>query len=353
MLTGAPGDLEIEMRMAAAPAAEAAQAEPAIGAHGLRLPATFLGELPCADCPGVRYRLNLWPDQAFFLRRAWEGKDYREDRIGRWSVDPARRVLTLDDGERRTDFQILGPTRLRPLDPDGAPVAPEGGHELAAAEAVEPIGVSLQLRGMVTYLADAARFTECLTGRDYPVAMEGDYAALEHAYLAAGTEPGSPLMASFDGAILDLPAAEGEDTEPTVQVERFIGVWPGDSCERPAADASLTNTYWKILRLGGAAVAAGEGRREPNLVLRPEPASFSATVGCNQIAGGYTLEGERLSFGEAAGTLMACPPPLDDWERRLGQALAAARSWRVDGQALELFDAAGAPVALFQAVYLP
>ena len=237
VLTGAPGDLEIEMRMAAAPAAEAADAEPAIGAHGLRLPATFLGELPCADCPGVRYRLNLWPDQAFFLRRAWEGKDYREDRIGRWSVDPARRVLTLDDGERLTSFEILGPTRLRPLDADGAPLAPEGGHELAAAEEVEPIGVSLQLRGMVTYLADAARFTECLTGRDYPIAMEGDYAALEHAYLAAGTEPGSPLMASFDGAILDLPAAEGEDTEPTVQVERFIGVWPGDSCERPAADA--------------------------------------------------------------------------------------------------------------------
>jgi len=28
-------------------------------AHGLRLPATFLGVLPCADCPGVRYHLDL------------------------------------------------------------------------------------------------------------------------------------------------------------------------------------------------------------------------------------------------------------------------------------------------------
>jgi len=37
---------------------------------------------------------------------------------------------------------------------------------------------------MFRYLADAAQFEECLTGRSYPVAMEGDYLALERAYLA-------------------------------------------------------------------------------------------------------------------------------------------------------------------------
>ena len=49
-------------------------------------------------------------------------------------------------------------------------------------------------------------------------------------------------------------------------------------------EASLTNTYWKILRLGETEVAADEGRREPNLILREGDPRFTATVGCNQIA---------------------------------------------------------------------
>ncbi|MGD8511510.1 MAG: YbaY family lipoprotein, partial [Gammaproteobacteria bacterium] len=37
----------------------------------LRLPATFRGTLPCADCPGVSHHLDLWPDRVFHLRREW------------------------------------------------------------------------------------------------------------------------------------------------------------------------------------------------------------------------------------------------------------------------------------------
>jgi hypothetical protein len=50
--------------------------EPAsIPAHGLRLPATFRGDLPCADCEAVRHHLDLWPDQVFHLQREWLGKE--------------------------------------------------------------------------------------------------------------------------------------------------------------------------------------------------------------------------------------------------------------------------------------
>ena len=80
--------------------AQEAQAAPTqIGAHGLRLPASFAGDLPCADCERLRYRLNLWADQVFHLRRTWEGTDVRRDAVGRWSVDPDRR--TADAARRR------------------------------------------------------------------------------------------------------------------------------------------------------------------------------------------------------------------------------------------------------------
>ena len=50
---------------------------------------------------------------------------------------------------------------------------------------------------------------------------------------------------------------------------------------------------------------------------------------------------------------MACPPPMDDWERQLAGALAATRGWRVNGGALELLDSTGMQIALFQAPEVP
>jgi uncharacterized lipoprotein YbaY/heat shock protein HslJ/uncharacterized lipoprotein NlpE involved in copper resistance len=350
---GAPDTVDIVMRMMPAAPKGARPSAPALGAHGLRLPATFAGDFPCPDCEALRWQLSLWNDQAFHLRREWVGTDRREDRIGRWGVEPAQQALTLSDGVDDLKLTILGPDRLRLLDLDGAPIASDANYELTAKDEVEPLEAELALRGMVTYMADTARFTECLTGREFPLVAEGDYAALEHAYLAAGAEAGTPLMASFDGAIVERPEADGEGSERAVLVERFIGVWPGETCERAMAPASLTDTYWKVLRLGDQEVVPGDGRREPHLILHAGEARFNATVGCNQMAGGYALDGDRLSFGQAASTMMACPAPLDAWEQALGQSLTTTRSWRVDGQTLELFGEDGAPLALFQAVYLP
>ncbi|TNC65377.1 copper resistance protein NlpE N-terminal domain-containing protein [Rubellimicrobium roseum] len=38
-----------------------AEALPPATVCGLRLPATFTGTLPCADCLGIRTHLDLWP----------------------------------------------------------------------------------------------------------------------------------------------------------------------------------------------------------------------------------------------------------------------------------------------------
>ena len=350
---GASDTVSIWMIKVGDTAAPSPDKTPAIGAHGLRLPATFTGRVPCADCEAERFQLNLWPDQVFFLRRAWVGKDRRQDSIGRWSVDADRHVLDLRGTGAEFQFRILGPDRLQLLlAPDEKRTKPDGDSVLTATDEFQPFDPHLPLRGMLTYVADEARFTECLTGRDYPLVRDGDYEALEHAYLAAGAEVGGPIMASFDGAIVREPEDADKDTGPQILVERFVGVWPGETCERAVDKASLTNTYWKILRLGETEVAPGEGRREPNLILRDGAPRFTATVGCNQFSGAYTLTADHLSFGPTTRTRMACPAPLDDWEERLNVALQRAATWRIDGQTLELLDAGGSPLALFQAVYL-
>lgn len=350
---GAPDHAEVRMIRVGETAAEAPEAPATIGAHGLRLPASFDGELPCADCTTVQYRLNLWPDQVFHLRRSWKGKSMKRDSIGRWSVDPVSQTLDLRGAEEQLQFRIVGPNQIRLLGRDGKPVADDPTYTLTAAPAFAPFEPHLPLRGMLSYTAKEARFTECLTGRDYPLVEDGDYAALEHAWLAAGAEAGGPIMASFDGGIMQVPKADGSDgTQAAVMVERFVGIWPGETCERALDAAQLTNTYWKILRLGDTEVAAGEGFREPNLILREGDTRFSATIGCDQMSGSYALDGGHLAFGNSVATLMACPPPLDTWEMLLARVLAETAGWRIDGQTLELLDARGKALALMQAVYL-
>jgi heat shock protein HslJ len=264
----------------------------------------------------------------------------------RFNSDTAHPVIT-GDAPNHVEIemaQVQTPAR-RGLPEVTPAVAGEGD---AAAEQPPP-----PMRGLVTYLAEAARFSDCATGRSYPIAMEGDYEALEHAYLAAGQEPGMPMMASFDGSIADRPKADSASTEPTVVVDRFVGVWPGEDCAPQLVEATLTDTYWKIVRLAEFEISAGEGRREPHLVLRSEDAHYRATVGCNELVGSFTLYGDDLSFGQGASTRMACLPPLDAWEQQLAGVLEATAAWRIDGQALELIDGDGAAIATFRAVYLP
>jgi len=223
----------------------------------------------------------------------------------------------------------------------------------SADQSIVPAGAQ-PFGGELTYMADAARFTDCRTGRSHPVALEGDWIAAERAYVAAAREPAAPVYVTFDGTIADRPKMEGDGVEPTVVVQRFIHAWPHERCERARADASLSNTYWRIVRLGAEAVRATPNRREPHLVLRSSDGrtSYTATVGCNQLTGWYTVNADAITFSPAAATLLPCPPPLDTQEKALGAALARTRRWRVIGNTLELFDDQGTPSGLFEAVYL-
>ena len=215
-----------------------------------------------------------------------------------------------------------------------------------------PSPATQALGGEITYLADAPRITECLTGRSYPIAMEADYLALERAYLRDVKTPGGRLHVTLDGAIEPRAKMEGEGTEPAVVVRRFIHTWPGQTCEQARGTPELTNTFWRLVQLMADPVTAFDDRREPHLLLRPgEPAMYSATVGCNTLGGGYVVAGDTLRLNPGVSTLLGCPAPLESLERDLTATLAQVRHWRVLAGTLEFYDAERRPLALFEAVY--
>jgi putative lipoprotein len=120
---------------------------------------------------------------------------------------------------------------------------------------------------------------------------------------------------------------------------------------RMVGSASLENTYWKLVRLAERPVTAPERQREAHLILHPADGRVSGSGGCNRLTGSYELEGERLTFGRMAGTMMACRDGMDT-ERAFLDALSRVRRARVLGQQLQLFDSEDKSVARFEAVYL-
>jgi len=152
------------------------------------LPATFAGELPCADCPGIRHQLNLLPEGAFFLRRTYLERepDNVVDDVGAFLIGSDGRRLVLRAGrEAPIQLAIQDSDTLRLLDLEGQEIVSELNYDLTREATFVPLEPHLALRGMYSYMADAGRFTECLTRLSLPVAQEADNASLERAYLAA------------------------------------------------------------------------------------------------------------------------------------------------------------------------
>lgn len=318
------------------------------------LPASFAGVLPYPGCTAARTQLDLWPDGVFHLQRICLDKPGRDDDRGRWRRAPnEQRILVHGGREMPLGFVWRDADHLVPLDVHGN-VPADGATGLRRLPSLAPAPLQLPLHGMFRYLADAPGLTECLTGRTYLVAMEGDYLALERAYMAApDKEPGAPLMASFDGEITLRPGSEGGRETPTVVVRRFVGVWPGGRCERAMSHASLIDQYWRIVSLRGQPVAGVAGQRQAHLVLHGRTGHYKGVSACTSFAGSYQVEGGGITFAPpATAATRACVSPAGDSDARLQEVLGTARRWTINAQVLELFDQHERSIALFEAIHL-
>lgn len=211
------------------------------------LPASFEGDLPAADGPKIRYHLDLFPDRIFMLRMAqrWR-EDAPLDQIGTWAVSAdGGRLMLMGPGTAPRLFSIEDADTLHMLDPAGWAIDPRSSYDLTRVEPFAPVEPRLLLGGMYRHEADGGVLHECLTGWRLPVAQEGENTALESAYAHAPQEPGEALFVTLLGRIVHRPGPEGEGTQMTLVPERFIGLWPGETCGSHYPQATVENTYGK------------------------------------------------------------------------------------------------------------
>jgi copper homeostasis protein (lipoprotein) len=210
----------------------------AAGVDALHLPASWDGKLPGADGT-VDWHLDLLPEQRYRLRRTYEGKPApnRFDEIGRWAgaADSPRLELFVA-GEKRVQFLLEADGSLRKLAMAGKPIASNLNDRLERLPQPELIEPHLRINGLFAYMADAALITLCADGSRMPVAMEGDFRALQAAYMKARPALGEALLVSVEGRITVRPSMEESLPPPdTLVVERFISLSRHGSCDHAAA----------------------------------------------------------------------------------------------------------------------
>jgi heat shock protein HslJ/uncharacterized lipoprotein NlpE involved in copper resistance len=95
------------------------------------LPATFTGKMPCADCPGIDYRLELRPDHTFSSHMAYEERNASFDDSGQWELAGNGKVLVLHGKNNATDkYQVRNPDTLRKLDNNGNEIVSSYNYDL-------------------------------------------------------------------------------------------------------------------------------------------------------------------------------------------------------------------------------
>jgi uncharacterized lipoprotein YbaY/heat shock protein HslJ len=244
-------------------------------------------------------------------------------------------VLTLGAGPR-ADLALVEVRRL----PTVSPRLVQPGQESAP-----------ERTGMFRYMADAALFRDCSSNLVFPVAMEGAYIELERAYLNSGIEPGSEVYTRLRGRYLERPPMEGNINEVNLIVDSFESISSEKQCG-PMNNASLINTYWKLVEVNGRAVTTPQDQHEAHMVLATgdEAPRVHGHAGCNRFFGGFEASGNSITFGRMGATMMACPDGMET-EQAFLAALEATDRFAITGQTLALYSGE-TRAAYFEAVYL-
>lgn len=224
--------------------------QPAVLALGA-LPASYEGELPCADCPGIRHQLSLLADQSFRLRLTYRDRapEAIYDQRGLWSVTKDDRILRLR-GKDKDRLMLLAIDRagiLTMLDAQGKAIMSLHNYALKRLADYQPLAprmAAATLRGTRWQLAqvregDGLRLSTgsvllTFSARDEEVSgsagctsLRGRFSATDAwlvlglqaiARMPCGTDPSGPLVAVaprvvrfvIDGRTLELQDSAGD-----------------------------------------------------------------------------------------------------------------------------------------------
>lgn len=188
---------------------------------------SWRGVLPCADCEGIETSLFLEKDGTWVMNQHYQGAKAPSSfaSYGNWARTADKLVLTDTQGEKHY-FRAKG-EGLEMLDREGNPIESQFNYTLAPVNAALP-STPMAMRGMYFYMADAASFTDCATGKKVSVANN---AQLERDYAAARGNDTKPVLLTVNGHFtLEANPDTGKSVK-TLIVDKDAAFQAGKDCQ--------------------------------------------------------------------------------------------------------------------------
>jgi heat shock protein HslJ len=106
----------------------------------------------------------------------------------------------------------------------------------------------------------------------------------------------------------------------------------------PSVANNLTGIKWRVVELSGIPVATSLHGERPFILFDAAKRQVTGYAGCNRFFGGYSLEGDMLTFGLIGATKMACPDLEEGVETEFFKILDATRRWEIVDGTLRLLN---------------
>jgi putative lipoprotein len=131
-----------------------------------------------------------------------------------------------------------------------------------------------------------------------------------------------------------------------LMVVMIAGCGSDEKTMTQATPPALTGTSWLAEDIGGA----GTVETAKTTMTFDAEGKVYGSGGCNRFFGPVTIKGNAIRFGLMGSTMMACPEPQMDQERKFFDALTGVRSYRMEdpGGKLVLLAEDGAPLVRFR-----
>lgn len=314
--------------------------EPAPEALKQATAANWKGEIPCADCEGIAYLLQLQPNDSFYERSVYLGKpgDAFVDK-GTWEMGADSLVTLKNVGGEIKYFAFKG-DKLQMLDKEAQPIT-------------SPLARKYNLER--TALATNTQPSEGLdfagSGNEPFWSIEIDFGKNMHFKTPDGLDITVPAVKgerAMDAPVTRYYSISGQDTL-TVQLFRQSctnNMSGAVSDYRVTVDAKSRrfsgcgqflgsyrlNALWQLEKIGNTAVNA---QRRPTLELLLNEEKAYGYGGCNRFGGSVKLADNKLTFGAIMATEMACEN-LETESQYLQALNNKTLSFQLDGNSLYL-----------------
>lgn len=302
------------------------------------LSGNWFGELPCADCDGISYKLSLNSDMTYNDVSVYRGKDENPFfESGTWNF-LTDSTISLSGSNRKL---LLSNNELIMLDIDGNRIE-SGFSEMyhLRKEVVEEspdiykrkfdAGIDFTARGNEPFWSVDIDFDKGVTFismTDIPELAAPVTEVIEElngdvVRYHGVTQTGEIIVTISKEACFDNMSGEKfshtvivrAKKSPDDDLSEFTG------CGKYLMDISL-NDIWVMQEMTGIVLKKEDlNKGLPLFEFHLRDNFFSGHAGCNQMTGAIKVEGNKIKFGPIASTKMACPDMIV--EQAVGNALS-------------------------------